>query len=168
MNIHFPFFYLNVQEKNCWDIKWKWSCSVVSDSLWPHGLQPPRLLCPWDFQAGVLEWGAISFSRGSSRPRHPVTVFNCWRNWWSIFRSVCTHMHSHKQCVVFPVALCPHQHLLLPVFFKNGIVTSVSWYLTMVLMVSQILMVLDILLWAYFLPISFVWRSIYLNLLLFP
>ena len=23
--------------------------SVVSDSLQPHGLQPPRLLCPWDF-----------------------------------------------------------------------------------------------------------------------
>ena len=24
-------------------------CSVVSDSLWPRGLQPARLLCPWDF-----------------------------------------------------------------------------------------------------------------------
>ena len=29
--------------------KWKWSPSVVSDSQWPHGLQPTRLLCPWDF-----------------------------------------------------------------------------------------------------------------------
>ena len=29
--------------------KWKWSSSVVSDSVWPHGLQPTRLLCPWDF-----------------------------------------------------------------------------------------------------------------------
>ena len=26
-----------------------WSCSVVSDSLWPHGLQPTRLLHPWNF-----------------------------------------------------------------------------------------------------------------------
>ena len=25
------------------------SCSVVSDSLQPHGLQPTRLLCTWDF-----------------------------------------------------------------------------------------------------------------------
>ena len=25
------------------------SCSVVSDSLWPHGLQPTRLLCPRGF-----------------------------------------------------------------------------------------------------------------------
>ena len=28
---------------------WKWSHAVVSDSSWPHGLQPTRLLCPWDF-----------------------------------------------------------------------------------------------------------------------
>ena len=28
--------------------KWKWSRSVVSDSLWPHGPQPTRLLHPWD------------------------------------------------------------------------------------------------------------------------
>ena len=28
-------------------VKWKWSCSVVSDSLRPHGLY--RLLHPWDF-----------------------------------------------------------------------------------------------------------------------
>ena len=29
--------------------KWKWSCSVVSDPQRPHGLQPSRLLHPWDF-----------------------------------------------------------------------------------------------------------------------
>ena len=29
--------------------KWKWSRSVVSDSWRPHGLQPTRLLRPWDF-----------------------------------------------------------------------------------------------------------------------
>ena len=23
-------------------------CSVVSDSLWPHGLEPTRFLCPWN------------------------------------------------------------------------------------------------------------------------
>ena len=27
----------------------KWSHSLVSDSLWPHGLQPTRLLHLWDF-----------------------------------------------------------------------------------------------------------------------
>ena len=29
--------------------KWKWSRSVASDFYQPHGLQPTRLLCPWDF-----------------------------------------------------------------------------------------------------------------------
>ena len=29
--------------------KWRWSHSVVTDSLRRHGLQPTRLLCPWDF-----------------------------------------------------------------------------------------------------------------------
>ena len=29
--------------------KWKWSRSVVPNSQRPHGLQPTRLLCPWDF-----------------------------------------------------------------------------------------------------------------------
>ena len=35
----------------------------MSDSLRPHGLQPTRLLCPWDFPGKrVLEWVAIAFS----------------------------------------------------------------------------------------------------------
>ena len=29
--------------------KWKWNCSVMSDSSRSHGLQPTRLLRPWDF-----------------------------------------------------------------------------------------------------------------------
>ena len=29
--------------------KRKWSCSVMSDCLWPHGLEPTRFLHPWDF-----------------------------------------------------------------------------------------------------------------------
>ena len=37
--------------------KWKWSCSVVSDSSRPPGLQPTRLLHPWDFP-GKRAWVA--------------------------------------------------------------------------------------------------------------
>ena len=40
--------------------------SVVSDSLWPHGLQPTRLLCPWGSPGknigigchALLHWGS--------------------------------------------------------------------------------------------------------------
>ena len=35
-------------------------------TLRPHGLQPIRLLRPWDFPGKSAEWIAISFSRGSS------------------------------------------------------------------------------------------------------
>ena len=37
--------------------------------LQPDGLKPARFLCPWISQARILEWVAISFSRGYSRPR---------------------------------------------------------------------------------------------------
>ena len=40
------------------------TCSVTSDSLQPHGLQPIRLLCPWNFPATILEQVAIFFSKG--------------------------------------------------------------------------------------------------------
>ena len=50
-------------------------CVYVSRSVMrPHGLQPARLLCPWVFQARVLEWFAISFSREYSRPRDQTQV----------------------------------------------------------------------------------------------
>ena len=48
-------------------LKWKWSRSVMSDSLQPHGLT--RSSIHGIFQARVLEWVAISFSRGYSWPR---------------------------------------------------------------------------------------------------
>ena len=39
--------------------KWKGSRSIVSHSSWPHGLQPARLLCPWDFPGKSLEKSAL-------------------------------------------------------------------------------------------------------------
>ena len=33
------------------------NCSVMSDSLQIHGLQPARLLCPWDFISKNIEVG---------------------------------------------------------------------------------------------------------------
>ena len=36
------------------------ACSVMSDSLGPHGLQPTRLLCPWDFSRQE-SWSGLPF-----------------------------------------------------------------------------------------------------------
>ena len=56
-------------------------CCLVAKSymtlLWPHGLEPARLLCPWDFpgkNTGWEGWVATSFSRESSGPRDPTWV----------------------------------------------------------------------------------------------
>ena len=59
-----------------WDnviCKWKSesvSCSVVSDSLWPHGCSPPGSSVHGIIQARTLECAAVPFSRGSFRPRN--------------------------------------------------------------------------------------------------
>ena len=50
--------------------KWKWSCSVVSDSSRPHGLLPGSS-AHGIFQARVLEWVAIAFS-----DRHVLAIVN--------------------------------------------------------------------------------------------
>ena len=50
------------------------SLSVVSDSLWSHGLKPARLLCPWDFPGKNVGAGChfplqgIFLSQGSNLP----------------------------------------------------------------------------------------------------
>ena len=45
------------------------SCYAMPDSLWPHGLWPSRLLCPWDFPGKNTGVGCHLLLHGSSRPR---------------------------------------------------------------------------------------------------
>ena len=52
--------------------KWKWSRSVVSDSLQPHGLQPTRLLHPWDFPGKRTGVGCHRLLR-----KHSLRRWNC-------------------------------------------------------------------------------------------
>ena len=52
------------------------SCSAMSGSLQPHGLQPTRLLCPRDFPGENTGVFAISFSMGSSQPRDQTWVMD--------------------------------------------------------------------------------------------
>ena len=47
--LSFSFIEMNVETALPFAKYPKWSYSVVSDSLQPHGLKPTRLLCPWDF-----------------------------------------------------------------------------------------------------------------------
>ena len=56
-----------------WKVE-KWSRSVVSDSATPWTSSLPGFSLHGILQARILEWVAISFSRGSSRPRDRTRV----------------------------------------------------------------------------------------------
>ena len=51
------------------------SCSVISDSWWPHGLySPPGSSIHGILLVRILEWVAYPFSRGCSQPRNQTRV----------------------------------------------------------------------------------------------
>ena len=54
--------------------RWNVSHLVVSISLWSHGLYPSYSV-HGILQTSILEWVAISFSRGSSQSRDQTRVF---------------------------------------------------------------------------------------------
>ena len=56
------------------------ACSVESNSLQTHGLNPPGSSVHGIFQARLLEWVAMSYSRGFSRPRDQTQV-SCILHW---------------------------------------------------------------------------------------
>ena len=91
-----------------------WGCvlrgSVLSDSLRPHGLQPDRLLCPWDFPGKNTEVGCLFLlpgifpTQGSSQPRdltHVPLCLLCCR--WVPYRSC--HLGS-PQLLILTEYLC--------------------------------------------------------------
>ena len=58
--------------------KWKWSRSVVSNSSRPHGLQPTRLLSPWDFPGKSTGVGChcLLCLRFTSNIQFPIQSFS--------------------------------------------------------------------------------------------
>ena len=63
-------------------------CSVVSDSLQPHGPQPTRLLCPWDFPSKntgvgrhVLPQGIFPIQGSNSHLLHHRWILYLLSHW---------------------------------------------------------------------------------------
>ena len=62
--------------------KWKWSHSVVSDSLRPRGLQPTRLLCPWDSPGKNTGVGCHAILQGIFPTQGSNPHLLCLLHWW--------------------------------------------------------------------------------------
>ena len=59
------------------------SCSVRSDSLWPMNCSPPSSLVHGILQARIVEWVAISYSRGSFRPSDWTHIYRIAVRFWT-------------------------------------------------------------------------------------
>ena len=108
--------------------KWKWSCSVVSDSSRPHGLQPTRLFRPWDFpgkRTGVgchclLRW----YCYRSLINNHLLQIK--WNPRFHHQLSEPTQTHVHHDAICHPLLLL---HSILPNIrvFSNESALRIRW-----------------------------------------
>ena len=96
------------------------SRSVVSDSFWPHGLYPTRLLCPWDFSDKNTGVGCRSLLQGIfSTPRSNPYLLH-----WQVDSLPLSHLGSPMNARYHYVS-----HTLILIFVMTPVYGDDSLYM---------------------------------------
>ena len=99
-------------------MKWSVSHSVMSDSSWPHGLSPSGSSDHGIFQARILEWVAIPFSRGSSWPRDQTLASHIAGRLFTVWATRNKTLYDGKKDFMFKTKIENHRSNLTSLFYE--------------------------------------------------